>query len=68
LAGSGKTTTLAALIGLINQRHAHYIVTLEDPIAYRHLNQKSIVEQIEIGRDAKTFASALRSILVRAPT
>ncbi len=66
-AGSGKTTTLAALIGLINQRHAHHIVTLEDPIEYRHLNQKSIVEQIEIGRDAKTFASALRSILRQSP-
>ena len=65
--GSGKTTTLAALIGLINQRHAHHIVTLEDPIEYRHLNQKSIIEQIEIGRDAKTFASALRSILRQSP-
>lgn len=66
-AGSGKSTTLAALIGLINQRHAHHIVTLEDPIEYRHLNQKSVVEQIEIGRDAKTFASALRSILRQSP-
>jgi twitching motility protein PilT len=66
-AGSGKSTTLAALIGLINQRHAHHIVTLEDPIEYRHLNRKSVVEQIEIGRDAKTFASALRSILRQSP-
>lgn len=66
-AGSGKSTTLAAVIGLINQRHAHHIVTLEDPIEYRHVNQKSVVEQIEIGRDAKTFASALRSILRQSP-
>jgi twitching motility protein PilT len=66
-AGSGKTTTLAALIGLINERHAHHIVTIEDPIEYRHVNQKSVVEQIEVGRDTKSFASALRSILRQSP-
>lgn len=66
-AGSGKTTTLAALIALINQRHAHHIVTIEDPIEYRHVNLKSVVEQIEVGRDTKSFASALRSILRQSP-
>lgn len=66
-AGSGKTTTLAALIGLINERHAHHIVTIEDPIEYRHVNQKSVVEQIEVGRDTKSFAVALRSILRQSP-
>ncbi|MDA0204836.1 MAG: PilT/PilU family type 4a pilus ATPase [Acidobacteria bacterium] len=66
-AGSGKSTTLAALIGLINERHAHHIVTIEDPIEYRHANQKSVVEQIEVGRDTRSFASALRSILRQSP-
>ncbi|MCB1019437.1 MAG: PilT/PilU family type 4a pilus ATPase, partial [Acidobacteria bacterium] len=66
-AGSGKTSTLAALIGLINRRHPHHIVTIEDPIEYRHLNERSVVEQIEVGRDAHSFAGALRSILRQSP-
>ncbi len=66
-AGSGKTSTLAALIGLINRRHPHHIVTIEDPIEYRHVNERSVVEQIEVGRDAHTFAGALRSILRQSP-
>lgn len=66
-AGSGKSTTLAALIGLINERHAQHIVTIEDPIEYRHANIRSVVEQIEIGRDAKTFSGAVRSILRQSP-
>ena len=66
-AGSGKTTTLAALIALMNERHAHHIVTIEDPIEYRHVNRKSVVEQIEVGRDTKSFAAALRSILRQSP-
>ncbi len=66
-AGSGKTTTLAALIGLINRRHAHHVVTIEDPIEYRHSNDRCVIEQIEIGRDAKTFGGALRSILRQSP-
>ena len=66
-AGSGKTSTLAALIGLINRRHPHHIVTIEDPIEYRHENDRSVVEQIEVGRDARTFSGALRSILRQSP-
>jgi twitching motility protein PilT len=66
-AGSGKTTTLAALISLINQQHSYHIVTIEDPIEYHHRNERSVVEQIEIGHDAKTFAGALRSILRQSP-
>jgi twitching motility protein PilT len=66
-AGSGKTSTLAALIGLINRRHPHHIVTIEDPIEYRHVNDRSVVEQIEVGRDAHSFAGALRSILRQSP-
>jgi twitching motility protein PilT len=66
-AGSGKTSTLAALIGMINRRHPHHIVTIEDPIEYRHVNERSVVEQIEVGRDAHSFAGALRSILRQSP-
>ena len=66
-AGSGKTSTLAALIGLINRRHPHHIVTIEDPIEYRHVNERSVIEQIEVGRDAHSFAGALRSILRQSP-
>jgi twitching motility protein PilT len=66
-AGSGKTTTLAALIGLINKNHAHHIVTIEDPIEYHHRNEQSVIEQIEVGHDANTFAGALRSILRQSP-
>ena len=66
-AGSGKTTTLAALIGLINRRHASHVVTIEDPIEYEHVNDGCVIEQIEIGRDALSFAAALRSILRQSP-
>ena len=66
-AGSGKTSTLAALISLINDRHPHHIVTIEDPIEYRHSNRQAVVEQIEVGRDAHSFAGALRSILRQSP-
>jgi len=66
-AGAGKTSTLAALIGLINERHPHHIVTIEDPIEYRHEDRRAVIEQIEVGRDAPTFAGALRSILRQSP-
>lgn len=66
-AGQGKTSTMAALIGLINKRHPYHIVTIEDPIEYRHENQRAVIEQIEVGRDAKSFAGALRSILRQSP-
>ncbi|MBI1353008.1 MAG: PilT/PilU family type 4a pilus ATPase [Acidobacteria bacterium] len=66
-AGSGKTSTLAAMIGLINRRHPYHIVTIEDPIEYRHQNQRAVIEQIEVGRDARSFSGALRSILRQSP-
>ena len=66
-AGAGKTTTLAALIGLINKSRPCHIVTIEDPIEYRHDNQRAVIEQIEVGRDARSFAGALRSILRQSP-
>ena len=65
--GAGKSTTLAALVGEINRSEARHIVTIEDPIEYEHRNGNSIVEQIEIGRDAPSFAAALRSSLRQDP-
>jgi twitching motility protein PilT len=66
-AGSGKSSTLAALIDRINRQRACHIVTIEDPIEYRHQNRRAVVEQIEVGRDAHGFAPALRSILRQSP-
>jgi len=65
--GAGKSTTLAALVGEINRNESRHVITIEDPIEYEHKNQHSVIEQIEIGRDAPTFASALRSALRQAP-
>ncbi|MBW3565753.1 MAG: PilT/PilU family type 4a pilus ATPase [Acidobacteria bacterium] len=65
--GSGKSTTLAAIINQINQEHAYHIVTIEDPIEYMHRHQKSTVNQREVGADTKTFALALRAALRQAP-
>ena len=65
--GSGKSTTLAALIGEINRTAARHIITIEDPIEYEHRNGQSFIEQVEVGRDAPTFASALRASLRQDP-
>jgi twitching motility protein PilT len=65
--GSGKTTTLAALVGEINRRDAKHIITIEDPIEYEHQHHRSIVEQVEIGVDAPDFPTALRAALRQAP-
>jgi len=65
--GSGKTTTLAALVNEINQREARHIVTIEDPIEYEHVHSKSVIEQVEIGVDAPDFPSALRAAMRQAP-
>ena len=65
--GSGKTTTLAALVDEINRRDARHIVTIEDPIEYEHGHRKSIVEQVEIGADAPDFPTALRAAMRQAP-
>ena len=65
--GSGKTTTLAALVNEINYRDAKHIVTIEDPIEYEHQHRRSVVEQIEIGVDAPDFPTALRAALRQAP-
>jgi twitching motility protein PilT len=65
--GSGKSTTLAALVGEINHTDARHIITIEDPIEYEHRNHKSIIEQVEVGRDAPSFAGALRAALRQDP-
>ena len=65
--GSGKTTTLAALVHEINRRDARHVVTIEDPIEYEHGHEGSIVEQVEIGVDAPDFPTALRAALRQAP-
>jgi twitching motility protein PilT len=65
--GCGKTSTLAAIIDLVNTRRAAHVVTIEDPIEYQHANRASIVEQIEVGRDTPDFAVTLRSIMRQTP-
>ena len=65
--GSGKTTTLAALVNDINQRDARHIVTIEDPIEYEHRHERSVIEQVEIGIDAPDFPTALRAAMRQAP-
>jgi twitching motility protein PilT len=65
--GSGKTTTLAALVEEINRRDARHIVTIEDPVEYEHPHRTSLVEQVEVGIDAADFPSALRSAMRQAP-
>jgi twitching motility protein PilT len=66
-AGSGKSTTLSALIHEINVREARHIVTIEDPIEYEHTHVRSVIEQVEIGTDAPDFPTALRAALRQAP-
>jgi twitching motility protein PilT len=65
--GSGKTTTLAALVDEINRRDARHIVTIEDPIEYEHQHHGCVVEQVEIGVDAPDFPTALRAAVRQAP-
>jgi twitching motility protein PilT len=66
-AGSGKTTTVAALVGAINRAEARHIITIEDPIEYEHAHIRSVVEQVEIGVDAPDFPTALRATVRQAP-
>ena len=65
--GSGKTSTLAALIDIINTRRAAHVVTIEDPVEYQHVNRSAVIEQIEVGRDTPDFAGTLRSIMRQTP-
>ena len=65
--GSGKSTTLAAMINEINEKKAKHVLTLEDPIEYLHSHRNCIVHQREVGVDTKTFANGLRSALREDP-
>lgn len=65
--GSGKSSTLAAIIDLINEVHYYHIVTIEDPIEFMHRHKKSTVHQRELHSDTSTFAYALRAALRQAP-
>ena len=65
--GSGKSSTLAAIVDEINQRHAYHIVTIEDPIEFLHPHKLSTVHQRELHTDTDNFASALRAALRQAP-
>jgi twitching motility protein PilT len=65
--GCGKSSTLAALIDLINTHRHDHVVTIEDPIEFVHGNRQSVIEQIEVGQDAPDFAGSLRSILRQNP-
>ncbi len=65
--GSGKSTTLAAMIDKINREKAHHIITIEDPIEFLHPHKKCVVNQREVGADTNSFARALKSILRQDP-
>lgn len=66
-AGSGKSTTLAAMVNEINENKAAHIITLEDPIEFLHKHDKSIIEQREIGKDSRNYNSALKAVLREDP-
>jgi len=65
--GSGKSTTLAAMIDHINETRANHIITLEDPIEFMHRNKKCFVNQREVGEDTHSFAAALKRVLRQDP-
>lgn len=65
--GSGKSTTLASLIDVINRTYNYHIITMEDPIEYVHTHKKSIVNQREMGNDSKNYAASLRAALREDP-
>jgi len=66
-AGSGKSTTLAAMLDFRNRHKSGHIVCIEDPIEFLHKHQKSIIDQREVGLDTHSFADALRNVLREAP-
>nr|WP_286346856.1 type IV pilus twitching motility protein PilT [Frondihabitans sucicola] len=65
--GSGKSTTLAALIDLVNETRTDHIVTVEDPIEFMHTHKKALVNQREVGSDTHSFANALKHVLRQDP-
>ncbi len=65
--GSGKSTTLAALINYMNENYSHHIITIEDPIEFVYKDSKSVINQREVGQDTLSFAQALRRALRQDP-
>ncbi|MBN2793788.1 MAG: PilT/PilU family type 4a pilus ATPase [Clostridia bacterium] len=65
--GSGKSTTLASLIAVVNKEYDYHITTIEDPVEYLHKHNRSLVTQKEVGSDANSFVSALRGALREDP-
>lgn len=65
--GSGKSTTLASMVDYINKNHARHVMTIEDPIEYVYPHNQAMIHQREVGKDVKSFASALRSALREDP-
>lgn len=65
--GSGKSTTLAAMVDYINRSRAEHILTIEDPVEFVHTSKKSIIHQRELGADTRSFANALRAALREDP-
>jgi len=65
--GSGKSTTLAAIIGKINRTRAERIITVEDPVEFQHENAKSLVSQVEVGTDSESYDYALRAMMRQDP-
>ncbi len=65
--GSGKSTTLAAMLDYINERHEVHIITIEDPIEYLHRHKRAMINQREVGSDTKSFSHALKYVLRQDP-
>ena len=65
--GSGKSTTLASVVGWINRARKCHIITVEDPIEYVHTNQQALIDQRELGMDTHSFAAALKHVLREDP-
>jgi twitching motility protein PilT len=65
--GSGKSTTLASIVDIINQTHTGHIMTVEDPIEFVHTHKRCVVNQREVGEDTKSFSNALRHVLRQDP-
>lgn len=65
--GHGKTTTMAAIVGIINRETTHHVITVEDPIEFTHVSAKAMISQREVGRHTKTFAAALKASLREDP-
>jgi twitching motility protein PilT len=65
--GSGKSTTLAAMLDCVNRNQFRHVITIEEPVEYEHQNRQSVFEQVEVGSDSPSFSAALRSALRRDP-